>query len=93
LHIIVYLLDAYGDEVAVSHDLTAMVCALLTDPQNSIRILVIDILGRLYAIFGEVLLVELGSNSKIKPTHIRAIKETAKTVRQDGGGGHGIKNT
>ena len=64
----------------MSNDLTPHMCSLLTDPQSSIRVLITAILGRLYAIFVEVLLVELGSNSKINPTHIRAIKETAKNV-------------
>lgn len=77
LHIIVTLLDIYGEEVAVTNDLTPQVASMLTDAQSSIRALVVDVLGRLYAIFGDVFMVELGSNSKIKPNHIRAIKEVA----------------
>lgn len=67
----------------MSNELTPNMCSLLTDPQSAIRVLVTAILGRMYAIFGEVLLVELGRSSKINPAHIRAIKEAAKNVSMD----------
>jgi hypothetical protein len=69
----------------MSPGLSAQVSALLTDPQSSIRVLVIEILGHLYAVFGEVLLLELGSNSRIKPAHIRAIEEVAQHLHLDQG--------
>ena len=82
LCLIIRLLDTYGQEVAVVKDVTSQVCNLLSDPQSSIRGLVIDTLSRLYLIFGEVLMVELGSNTKIKPNHIVSIKEKAKYMNQ-----------
>ena len=57
MHVLRRLFDAYGEGMLAFPGLTGKLSTLLRDPQDSIRQLAVEIMGLLYTLRGESLMV------------------------------------
>lgn len=57
MHVLIRLIDIYGDDIVIMPDLTEKCIQMLRDPQDNLRQLAIQVLSLLYLFMGDSLVV------------------------------------